>query len=95
MGLISERGTGRLYANKTTGIFGFSHALFHKALYDSLFETQKAHLHHQCFELLKTEWDPRSPKRRPGRRVILKDCKRNPNNKPNNHPHNKSYGFPI
>ncbi len=57
MGLISQRGTGRLYANTTTGIFGFSHALFHKALYDGLLDMQKQHLHQQCFQLLKAEWD--------------------------------------
>ncbi len=57
MGLIMQRGAGRLYANTTTGIFGFSHALFHKALYDGLLDMQKQHLHQQCFQLLKAEWD--------------------------------------
>ena len=57
MGLITQRGTGRLYANATTGIFGFSHALFHKALYDGLLDMQKQHLHQQCFHLLKAEWE--------------------------------------
>jgi len=54
-GLIVDRGTSRAFANKTTSIFGFSHALFHKALYDQLLSGQKLFLHQQCFEMLKTE----------------------------------------
>jgi predicted ATPase len=56
-GLISQRGKSRLFANQTTNIFGFSHALFHKALYGQLIDAQKDYLHRQCYELLKTEWD--------------------------------------
>ncbi|HET7152858.1 MAG TPA: tetratricopeptide repeat protein, partial [Candidatus Kapabacteria bacterium] len=57
MGIINEKGHGRMFANKTTAIFGFSHALFHKALYDSLLDAQKRFLHRQCYDLLKAEWD--------------------------------------
>ncbi|HZV12253.1 MAG TPA: tetratricopeptide repeat protein, partial [Candidatus Kapabacteria bacterium] len=46
-----------MFANQTTSVFGFSHALFHKALYDSLFAEERMLLHRQCFEILKTEWD--------------------------------------
>jgi tetratricopeptide (TPR) repeat protein len=57
LGVIAEKGYGRMYANQTTGVFGFSHALFHKALYDSLLATQKNYLHRKCYEMLKAEWD--------------------------------------
>ncbi|HZV13015.1 MAG TPA: tetratricopeptide repeat protein, partial [Candidatus Kapabacteria bacterium] len=56
-GVIREKGFGRFYANQMTAFFGFSHALFHKALYDSLPDAQKQLLHRQCFELLKGVWD--------------------------------------
>src|SRR5579863_9877591 len=57
LSVIVQKGKARMYANQTTGIFGFSHALFHKALYDSLLDMQKEVLHRKCFELLKAEWD--------------------------------------
>src|SRR5579883_267778 len=56
-GVIEQRGKLRMFANQTTGVYGFSHALFHKALYDSLLDEQKDYLHRKCFELLKAEWD--------------------------------------
>ncbi|HZV12087.1 MAG TPA: tetratricopeptide repeat protein, partial [Candidatus Kapabacteria bacterium] len=56
-GLVRSKGTTRTYANQTTSIFGFSHALFHKALYDSLLEEERAILHRECYTILKTEWD--------------------------------------
>jgi predicted ATPase len=57
LGVITERGYDRTYANQTTAMFGFSHALFHKALYDTLLDAQKKFLHRKCFDLLKAEWD--------------------------------------
>ncbi|HET7152519.1 MAG TPA: tetratricopeptide repeat protein, partial [Candidatus Kapabacteria bacterium] len=56
-GVIMQRGKTRMFANQTTGIFGFSHALFHKALYDRLPDPQKEYLHRRCYELLKSEWE--------------------------------------
>ncbi len=56
-GMIVQRGKVRMLANKTTTMYGFSHALFHKALYDSLIDDQKEYLHRKCFEILKAEWD--------------------------------------
>jgi len=56
-GVIEQRGKMKISGNHTTGVYGFSHSLFHKALYDSLLEEQKEFLHRQCFELLKVEWD--------------------------------------
>ncbi len=56
-GMIVQKGKSRMFANKTTTIYGFSHALFHKALYDTLLDDQKEFLHRKCFELLKAEWD--------------------------------------
>ncbi|HZV12376.1 MAG TPA: AAA family ATPase, partial [Candidatus Kapabacteria bacterium] len=57
LGVITEKGFDRTYANQTSALFGFSHALFHKALYDSLLDAQKKLLHRRCFDLLKAEWD--------------------------------------
>jgi tetratricopeptide (TPR) repeat protein len=56
-GVIREKGFGRFYANQMTAFFGFSHALFHKALYDSMLSAQRQYLHRQCYELLKAIWD--------------------------------------
>src|SRR5579872_2785030 len=56
-GFIVQRGKARMLANKTTTLYGFSHALFHKALYDSLIDDQKEYLHRKCYEILKAEWD--------------------------------------
>ncbi|HZV11696.1 MAG TPA: tetratricopeptide repeat protein, partial [Candidatus Kapabacteria bacterium] len=56
-GVIREKGFGRFYANQMTAFFGFSHALFHKALYDSMLGAQRQYLHRQCYELLKAIWD--------------------------------------
>ena len=56
-GFVLQRGQARLYANQMTAIFGFSHVLFHKALYNQLLDAQKDRLHRQCYELLKAEWN--------------------------------------
>lgn len=56
-GLIVQKGKSRMFANTMTAHFGFSHALFHKALYDQLIDAQKDFLHRQCFELLRAEWE--------------------------------------
>ncbi len=57
IGMIEPRGQSRAYANQMTSIFGFSHALFHKTLYDGLMPEERDILHRQCFDILKTEWD--------------------------------------
>jgi len=57
IGVIVPKGTTRMFANHTTGIYGFSHALFHKALYDSLLAEQKEYLHRKCYDVLKDVWD--------------------------------------
>jgi tetratricopeptide (TPR) repeat protein len=57
LGIIIEHGSTRIFANQTTTLFGFSHALFHKALYDSMLEGEREILHRQCYEILKVEWD--------------------------------------
>ncbi|HET7153713.1 MAG TPA: AAA family ATPase, partial [Candidatus Kapabacteria bacterium] len=54
--VIVEKGRSRSFANQTTTVFGFSHALFHKVLYDQLMEEEKAILHRQCYEILRAEW---------------------------------------
>ncbi|HZV12162.1 MAG TPA: tetratricopeptide repeat protein, partial [Candidatus Kapabacteria bacterium] len=54
--IIVERGRSRSFANQTTTVFGFSHALFHKVLYEQLMEEEKAILHRQCYEILRAEW---------------------------------------
>jgi len=56
-GMIKSKGSARIFSNQTTMIFGYSHSLFHKVLYDSLFEQEKEILHKQCFQVLKTEWE--------------------------------------
>jgi len=56
-GIVRKIGSSRLYANQTTTVFGFSHALFHQALYDGLLDEEKEVLHRRCFDILKTEWD--------------------------------------
>src|SRR5579883_585164 len=56
-GLIQSKKSERQFANQTTSVFGFSHALFHKALYDGLLPEERNLLHRQCFEILKAEWD--------------------------------------
>jgi len=56
-GIVRKIGSTRLYANQTTTVFGFSHALFHQALYQGLLDEEKEVLHRRCFEILKTEWD--------------------------------------
>jgi len=40
-GLIQNKKSTRKFANQTTSVFGFSHALFHKALYDGLLEEER------------------------------------------------------
>jgi predicted ATPase len=57
MSMIQEKGRTRVFANRATTVFGFSHALFHKALYDGLLDEEKDLLHRECFEILKAEWD--------------------------------------
>ncbi|HET7152812.1 MAG TPA: tetratricopeptide repeat protein, partial [Candidatus Kapabacteria bacterium] len=56
-GFVQSKKGMRQFANQTTSVFGFSHALFHKALYDSLLSEERVILHRQCYEILKTEWD--------------------------------------
>ncbi|HZV13389.1 MAG TPA: tetratricopeptide repeat protein [Candidatus Kapabacteria bacterium] len=55
--VVHCKGSARLYANQITMIYGYSHALFHKALYDSLYEQEKEILHKECYKILKGEWD--------------------------------------
>jgi tetratricopeptide (TPR) repeat protein len=55
--VIVDRGKGRVFANQSTAIYGFSHALFHKALYNQLIDEQKEYLHRQCYKVLSEEWD--------------------------------------
>src|SRR5579883_2244016 len=57
VGLVESGKSTRQFANQTTSVFGFSHALFHKALYDSLLPEEREILHRQCYEILKTEWE--------------------------------------
>jgi len=57
LAIIKEKGTKRVGANKTTTIFGFSHALFHKALYNALSAEERDILHNACLELLREEWE--------------------------------------
>ncbi len=54
--IIVEKGRARSFANQTTTVFGFSHALFHKVLYEQLMEEERAILHRQCYEILRAEW---------------------------------------
>jgi tetratricopeptide (TPR) repeat protein len=56
-GAVRSIGSSRMFANQTTMIYGYSHSLFHKALYDSLYEQEKEILHRDCYGILKTEWD--------------------------------------
>jgi tetratricopeptide (TPR) repeat protein len=56
-GLVQSKKGARQFANQTTSVFGFSHALFHKALYDGLLPEEREILHRQCYEILQTEWD--------------------------------------
>src|SRR5579883_1315312 len=57
VGLVQSKKSTRQFANQTTSVFGFSHALFHKALYDGLLPEEREILHRQCYEILKSEWD--------------------------------------
>ncbi|HZV13212.1 MAG TPA: tetratricopeptide repeat protein [Candidatus Kapabacteria bacterium] len=59
-GLVQSKKSTRQFANQTTSVFGFSHALFHKALYDGLLPEERNILHRQCFDILKAEWDRQS-----------------------------------
>jgi tetratricopeptide (TPR) repeat protein len=52
---IESRGSTRLYANQTTELFGFSHSLFHKALYGQLITEERDYLHRHCFQVLTEE----------------------------------------
>ncbi|HET7152811.1 MAG TPA: tetratricopeptide repeat protein [Candidatus Kapabacteria bacterium] len=56
-GIVRNRESTRMFANQTTSVFGFSHALFHKALYDALLPEEREILHRECFNILKAEWD--------------------------------------
>ena len=60
LAIIKEKGTKRVGANQTTTIFGFSHALFHKALYNALKSEERAILHRSCFDLMKLDWEEES-----------------------------------
>jgi tetratricopeptide (TPR) repeat protein len=57
VGLVESGKSTRQFANQTTSVFGFSHALFHKALYDGLLPEEREILHRQCYDILKSEWD--------------------------------------
>lgn len=56
-GVIMKRGSARTAAGSSTTIYGFAHALFHMALYDSLVEEEREILHRACFDALDAEWE--------------------------------------
>ncbi len=56
MGIIARREAAKSATGKSNTVFAFSHALFHRTLYDSLLEEEREILHQSCFELLREEW---------------------------------------
>jgi tetratricopeptide (TPR) repeat protein len=55
-GLIMERGSVHVFATKTA-LYSFSHALFHRALYERMLGDEQRFLHRQCLDLLRGEWE--------------------------------------
>jgi tetratricopeptide (TPR) repeat protein len=56
-GVIGERGTMRWDASTSTALFGFTHSLFRRVLYNGLLQAQRDLLHRQCYTILKSAWD--------------------------------------
>ncbi len=54
--IIRQKGSLRLSAKDQTTVFGFSHALFHRALYESLGEEERQILHRACFDTFQGQW---------------------------------------